>query len=308
MANTLPMVSIGIAVWNGELFLAQTLQSLLQQDYQNIEIIVLDNQSTDSTSQICKELAAQDLRIRYILDEQMRDVMSAQIKAAHLALGDFYMVACDDDWYEPSYISELMSIISQDPTIGLAYADMGFIDEEGEKSASYPIKCLNRSDRPIDNFRAYLSCRDPVPIIFGVIRKDLHLDALKFFKRADNRGWDHDNLYMMRLLTQTHVEGISNTLLFYRQRDRELLYKKRNQYYQPNSPFAIYLNHIFHQWAVTGEIKKIIAESSFTEREKRSLYLSNYMAFIHHIRLKYLKEPIKNSSTWKKMRSLLSIR
>ncbi len=305
MTKALPKVSIGIAVWNGEAFLEKTLRSLLQQDYQNIEIIILDNQSTDSTQQICQELAALDSRVRYILDEKTRDVMSAQIKVAQIASGDFYMVACDDDWYEPSYISRLMNIIAQDPEIGIAYAGMGFIDEVDNKSASYPMQFFKCSDKPHKNFKRYLTQRNPVPIIFGIVRKNLHLDALDFYRRPDGRGWDHDNLYVMRLLTQTRVEGAPEILFYYRQQDRDLLYKKRNQYVSPQSPLAIYLNHALHQWAVTGAIKKIIDQSPFSKSEKFFLRAYNYQVFLYFIRFKYLKEPIKNSATWKKIKSYL---
>src|SRR5918993_5298269 len=61
-----PLVSIGVPVYNGERFLARTLQSLLAQTYTNLEIIICDNASTDGTEAICREFAARDSRIRYL--------------------------------------------------------------------------------------------------------------------------------------------------------------------------------------------------------------------------------------------------
>ena len=89
MDNAMPKVSIGMAVWNGERFLRKALESLSKQTYQNIEIIILDNLSTDNTPHICKEFVDQDPRIRYILDEKHQSVMNAHIKLAHLASGEF---------------------------------------------------------------------------------------------------------------------------------------------------------------------------------------------------------------------------
>lgn len=299
MTNPLPLISIGIAVWNGEAYLEIALQSLLDQDYQNLEIIVLDNQSTDHTATICHALAAKDTRINYIRDSEKRDVMSAQIKVAHLARGEFYMVACDDDWYDPRYISSLLNILIDHPEVGLAYSSMGFMDFEGNKSPAHAIELMKLTNTPSENLRRYLAKRNPVPMVFGIVRSNLHLDALSYYKRPDDRGWDHDNLYLMRLISQTKIEGIEDVLFYYRQQDRKALYEKRQQYYQPTNPLSRYSNHLIHQWAVKKAVERIIDNSSFSLAIKRSLKRSNYYAFINYIRLKYLKEFIKDSvSSW----------
>jgi glycosyltransferase involved in cell wall biosynthesis len=294
IAQALPLVSIGIAVWNGEAYLEIAVQSLLDQDYVNLEIIILDNQSTDRTSEICKALAAKDGRIRYILDAQERDVMSAQIHVAYLARGEFYMVACDDDLYLPSYISALMSVLGSHSEVGLAYSSFGFIGPDGTKDIAYPVELINFFDEPSKNFQRYLSRRDPIPMVFGIVRKSLHLDALSYFIRPDDRGWDHDNLYLMRLISQTRIHGIQEILFYYRQQDRKALYKKRNQYFQPNNPILRYLNHVLHQWSVTKAAEVIISHSSFLPSVKRDLKRSNYAAFLNYIRLKYLREFLKD--------------
>ena len=305
MDNAMPKVSIGMAVWNGERFLRKALESLSKQTYQNIEIIILDNLSTDNTPHICKEFVDQDPRIRYILDEKHQSVMNAHIKLAHLASGEFYMVACDDDWYEPTYISRTTNLIFEDPTLGLVYSRMGLIDEDDNKSMSRPTALFKRSDPPIQNLKKYFKQRNPVPIIFGVVRKDIHLDAMNYYHQPDTRGWDHDNLYMMRLLSQTRVEGISDSLFYYRQQDRDLLNAKRNQLPQL-SAFATYFNHVLHQWSVTRVAKQIVDRSSFSPREKFFLHIENLRAYLYYIRFRYLREPIKNSATWKKMRSIFT--
>lgn len=300
MTSHLPLVSIGVAVWNGQAYLETALQSLLDQDYKNLEIIILDNQSTDRTAAICQSLAARDARIHYILDSQERDVMSAQIKVAHLAKGDFYMVACDDDWYDPYYVSSLLNILVNHPEVGLAYSGMGLIDSEGYKSAAPPIDFLSRTNTPSDNLRGYLAKRDPAPIVFGLVRTHLHLDALKYYKRPDDRGWNHDNLYLMRLMSQARIEGVKNVLFYYRQQDRRALYEKRRQYYQPANPLLRYVNHILHQWSVKKAAEKIIDDSSFSPSIKRNLKYSNFCAFLSYIQFKYLREFIKDSaSNWR---------
>ena len=57
------MVSIGMPVYNGEVFLKQTLESLLSQDYADFELVISDNASTDNTIEICYDYARMDKRI-----------------------------------------------------------------------------------------------------------------------------------------------------------------------------------------------------------------------------------------------------
>ena len=64
-----PLVSIGLPVYNEAEHLAQALDSLLGQDYENIEVIISDNASTDGTPQICADYAGKDGRVRYHRNE-----------------------------------------------------------------------------------------------------------------------------------------------------------------------------------------------------------------------------------------------
>ena len=67
-----PLVSIGVPVFNGEEGLAVALDSLIAQDYPNLEIIISDNASTDNTPEICAEYVRKDHRFRYYRSEKNR--------------------------------------------------------------------------------------------------------------------------------------------------------------------------------------------------------------------------------------------
>jgi glycosyltransferase involved in cell wall biosynthesis len=60
-----PLVSMGLPVYNGERYIRQAIDSLIAQDYENFELIISDNASTDSTKDICEEYARNDKRIKY---------------------------------------------------------------------------------------------------------------------------------------------------------------------------------------------------------------------------------------------------
>ena len=73
--ETKPKVSIGMPVYNGEQFLHKRIDSLLAQTFQNCELIISDNASTDSTPSICNEYSKKDKRIRYFRQERNMGVI-----------------------------------------------------------------------------------------------------------------------------------------------------------------------------------------------------------------------------------------
>jgi glycosyltransferase involved in cell wall biosynthesis len=280
--NLSSLVSIGIAVWNGELYLAETLESLIGQTYSNIEIIILDNLSTDRTSIISKSFESKDSRVKYILDECHRDVCAAQIKTAELARGEFFMVACDDDVYHPQYINTMIDILLANKKVGLAYSGWNWIFPDGTIKESKWKWFLHKQNSKFKNFSSYLFHRKPIPLVFGVIRIDIHRDALTYFYRPDKRGWDHDNLYLLRLLSMTRVDCIKKTLFFYRERDREVLYKGRGQFGERGSMIKAFRKVFLHQISVKKEITKIINNSNFGSAKKGILKLYSLHAFLYY--------------------------
>ncbi|HKN52024.1 MAG TPA: glycosyltransferase, partial [Amycolatopsis sp.] len=63
--TTVPRLSLGLPVYNGEEYLAESLDALLGQTYEDFELIISDNASTDGTDEICRQYADKDSRIRY---------------------------------------------------------------------------------------------------------------------------------------------------------------------------------------------------------------------------------------------------
>ena len=68
--NSTPLVSVGLFVYNGERFLKETLDRILNQTFTDFELIVSDNASTDRTGEIAQEYARRDSRIRYYRAEK----------------------------------------------------------------------------------------------------------------------------------------------------------------------------------------------------------------------------------------------
>jgi glycosyltransferase involved in cell wall biosynthesis len=119
-----PKVSIGMPVYNGEKTLAKAIESILNQDYTNIEIIISDNCSTDSTFAICQKYRKEDARIQYTRFDKNRGTIANFNNVFNLSSGDFFMWASHDDFHEPSFISECIRSFANNPEAALCAPKM----------------------------------------------------------------------------------------------------------------------------------------------------------------------------------------
>ncbi len=133
MDEHIPLVSIGIPVYNGEAFLRQCLDSILHQTFQDFEIIIADNASTDQTEAICQEYAAQDQRIRYHRNAQNLGAARNYDLTFELSRGQYFKWAAHDDLIAPTYLERCVEVLEQDSSVVLCHSITALIDGEGHE-------------------------------------------------------------------------------------------------------------------------------------------------------------------------------
>lgn len=131
-----PLVSIGLPIYNEERHLAEALDSLLAQDYANIEVVISDNASTDATAEICAAYAARDKRIRYLRNDINIGGMENFNRVVECARGDYFMWASGHDLRHPSFVSRCLAVMRQDTQIVLCHSEAVWIDENGQQLES----------------------------------------------------------------------------------------------------------------------------------------------------------------------------
>ena len=89
------LLTVIVPVYNGEKYIEETVQSILASDYRQIELLLLDDGSTDGSGQICERLAQRDARVRYVRQEN-RGIVAARNRGIELAQGA-YLCFCDQD-------------------------------------------------------------------------------------------------------------------------------------------------------------------------------------------------------------------
>ncbi len=132
MTDNKPLVSIGMPVYNGENYVRQALDSLLAQDYENFELVISDNASTDATQRICLDYASKDPRIRYHRNEANLGLYRNFTRAFELSSGEYFMWAAHDDIWEQNFVSRCAEILRSNPSVVLCYPQAKFIGPDGE--------------------------------------------------------------------------------------------------------------------------------------------------------------------------------
>jgi glycosyltransferase involved in cell wall biosynthesis len=126
-----PRLSFGMPVYNGERFVAEALDSLLAQTFQDFEIVIADNASTDRTGEICRSYASRDPRIRYFRNDKNIGAAGNHNLVVERSTGEFFMWMAHDDICTSTYVENCLAILEKDPGIVLCYSKTGDIEEHG---------------------------------------------------------------------------------------------------------------------------------------------------------------------------------
>lgn len=135
-----PRVSLGMPVYNGAIYLRCALDSILAQTFQDWELIICDNASTDETQTICEEYAARDPRIKYHRSSRNIGPSANYNRTFELSRGEYFKWAAHDDVLEPTYLEKTIRVLDESPDVVLAYTDVVLIDEHGKPCRNYEFE------------------------------------------------------------------------------------------------------------------------------------------------------------------------
>jgi glycosyltransferase involved in cell wall biosynthesis len=175
MLNAGPLVSIGLPLRNGGSTVAGVVRSVLAQDYDNIELVISDNASTDDTEDVCRELARSDARIAYHRQPENVGLLNNFRYVLGAANGTYFRWIGDDDRLEPAFVSRCLDLFLGDPRLIMVTTGIAYTESDGvTRSTTYEGTALG-SDDPVDRFTEMLrllnlhySVIDP---IYGMVRR-----------------------------------------------------------------------------------------------------------------------------------------
>lgn len=137
-----PLVTVVTPSFNQAKYLERTIQSVLDQDYPNLEYIVIDGGSTDGSVEIIKKYAT---RLKAWVSEPDKGQTDAINKGFGLANGKYLAWLNSDDTYNPGAVREAVEFLMAHPDVGLVYSDANFIDTYDRVIGKFPAAQTDRS-------------------------------------------------------------------------------------------------------------------------------------------------------------------
>jgi len=128
LMEDLPKITVVMPVYNGELFLKDAIQSVLNQNYPNLEFIIIDGESNDNTLNIINEF---DNRVDILLSEQDNGLNHAVNKGILLATGEYICWLNSDDFFYDNALLTVGAYLSENRDIDLLYGDTAQVDFNG---------------------------------------------------------------------------------------------------------------------------------------------------------------------------------
>lgn len=156
MTASRPLVSVGLPTYNRADTLRRAIESVLSQDYPNLELIICDNASSDGTQQMCEEYARRDSRVVYHRQPTNRGPHQNFERALAESHGEFFMWLGDDDWMEQQYyLSTCLDFICSNSDYELVCGHVRYL-RDGEVCFDEEDMNLTQdsaSERVLDYFR-----------------------------------------------------------------------------------------------------------------------------------------------------------
>lgn len=222
MVSSLPSVSVVIATYNSELFIAQAIDSIISQDYLgDLEIIISDDGSTDRTVNLVEAIAIHDHRVKLIKSQKNIGSASARNAAIDFSISEYVAIQDSDDFSKPERLRTQIEVLEQDKSISFASSGHFLFDQQG-------LYKLVTPSTGIPGIKDLL-WGPPFCHAATVFRRDA-LVSVGMYRVAKETRRSQDYDLFLRLYAKGHFGiNISEPLYFYRV-DRATLSRRKFKY------------------------------------------------------------------------------
>lgn len=179
-----PLVSVALGTYNGSKWIQRAVDSILNQTYKNIEVIICDDSSTDNTYQLLIDLYGKDDRVKVIKNERNSGLNITLNNCIEHSSGEFIARMDDDDYSHPDRIEKQMNFLVKHQEYSIVSSSINYFDEDGIWGSA--VKPGERSK--INVFLGHSFCHPSV-----VMRKsDLLAVGMYSTDKLNQRGQDYD--------------------------------------------------------------------------------------------------------------------
>ncbi|EUJ10040.1 glycosyl transferase [Methylophilaceae bacterium 11] len=178
----IPLVSIGMFVYNGESCIRDSIESILSQSYKDFEFIISDNASTDDTQNICKEYAKKDSRIRYIRQSKNIGATANCLFVLDEAIGEYFIWAAHDDIKSENFLEVNLKFLQKNPDYIASTSPVKFKDgmPDPVKMGDQSLNQETAQERFFDCINAWTGCGR----FYSLIRRSALIDNVTLRRGA----------------------------------------------------------------------------------------------------------------------------
>lgn len=208
------LITVAVPVYNGERYLARTLDSLLNQTVRDFVVLVGDNASTDGTAAIVQSYAARDPRVRHVRHARNLGAAANYTRLCEMAETEFFRWSAADDGSEPRFLAACLEGLQRDREAVLVYPRIMMIDAEDRRLGEYEEGLHLPHARPSDRFFTLLQNIRLCNAVYGVGRTEV-------FRRTRLLGsyLGSDMVFQAELSLYGKIVEVPETLLLRRMHD-----------------------------------------------------------------------------------------
>ena len=193
-----PLISVIVPVYNVENYLEKCVDSIIAQTYKNIEVILVDDGSTDKSATICDKYSQIYERIK-VIHKVNGGLSSARNAGLEVCSGDFVGFVDSDDWIFPTMYEDLLSISGNNSTVATIGVNYVLSDDRVIRSRRYENSVITK-----EQFLHNILCRqEGCSVCSRLFPRDMIKD-----KRFDENKLNEDVLFIISIMT-TRVKKMS---------------------------------------------------------------------------------------------------
>jgi glycosyltransferase involved in cell wall biosynthesis len=212
MKDSRPLVSIGMPVFNGERYLCESLDSLLGQTYENLEVVISDNASTDSTEAICREYMAKDARVRYHRNPANIGLTRNFRRVLGLSRGEYFTWASVDDVRPATIVEQFVDVFARNNEAVMVHGHVLLRMRDRSESIEFRNDADLTSPRVAERVRNFTDKIEHNSMVYGLYRRE----AIAGVRFDDHFGQEY--VFCLQVCLRGPIEHIPAPMITYRAR------------------------------------------------------------------------------------------
>jgi len=286
-----PLVSVIMPAYNSEQYIAESIQSVLQQTYENWELLVVDDGSTDNTSDIVNRFATTEIRIKYIFQQNGRQA-KARNTGIEKSTGTLIAFLDSDDLWLPDKLErQVTTLVAMNADVVYSNALIIYEPDAAPGATEFPIVAGRVEGKEMLDL---LLLQNPMPVQSVLLRMDMFEKAGPFDESVAYHGCEDYELWLKLAAHGATFYGIDQKLVKYRRHPTATTHKNSN-WLKPM--LRVVLHHI--------------AKGTLDEKKKRTrlrgLYRDVIAALLEEGELTEARAYMKEFSAWDKSGLVTSI-